>query len=83
MTIEIPKPNKADAVRRRIAKGICVKLQLPQDDVLAHIIGNGTESTSEGAVNTWLSELGRDPSRISFQEACDALLSDLMSRLDA
>ena len=83
MSITISKSNGATAVRRRLAKGICVKLRLPQDDALAHIIGDGTESTSEAAVNTWLSELRIDPSDISLQEACDALQSDLMARLDA
>ena len=57
MTINIPKPDRSDAVRRRLVKGICVKLQLPQDDVLAHIIGNGTESTSEAAVPFSMQEI--------------------------
>jgi hypothetical protein len=70
MTINIPKPEKADAVRRRLAKGICIKLRLPQDGGLAHIIGNGTESTSEAAVDTWLINNGVDPSRSSLQDAC-------------
>ncbi len=82
MTINIPKPDKADAVRRRLARGICIKLRLPQDDGLAHIIGNGTESTSEAAVDTWLIKTEVDPSRFSLQDACDALQRDLMARLD-
>ena len=83
MTINLPKRDTAKVARQRLAKGICVKLRLPQDDALAHIIGNGTENTSEAAVNTWLGGLGIDPSHISLQEACDALQSDLMARLDA
>ena len=81
MMINLPKRDTANVARRRLARGICVKLRLPQDDALAHIIGNGTECTSEAAVSTWLSGLGVDPSRISLQEACDALQSDLMARL--
>ena len=83
MISNLPKRDRANVARRRLARGICVKLQLPQSDALAHIIGNGTESTSEAAVNTWLDEYGLDPSRFSLQEACDALQSDLMARLDA
>ena len=82
MTIEISKPDRANSARRRLAKGMCIKLQLPMDDSLAHIIGSGTESTSESAVNTWLVEYGVDPSRISLQDACDALQRDLSDRLD-
>lgn len=82
MTITVSQPDIADAIRRRLAKGICVKLQLPQDDTLAHIIGNGTESTSEAAVSTWLSERGVDPLHFSLMDACDALQRDLMVRLD-
>ena len=82
MTFNLPKRDIANVARRRLARGICVKLQLPQDDALAHIIGNGTESTSEAAVNTWLSEYGVDPSHCSLQDACDALQRDLMARLD-
>ena len=83
MNMATATPNRDDAARRRLAKGICVKLRLPQDDALAHIIGNGTESTSEAAVNTWLSEYGLDPSHFSLLEACDALQRDLLVRLDA
>ena len=82
MTIAIPKPDKTSSARRRLAKGVCVKLQLPLDDSLAHVIGNGTESTSEAAVSHWLAELGADPFQTSLQEACNALLRDLSDRLD-
>lgn len=82
MTIEIRSPDKIDSARRRLARGICVKLQLPPDDGLAYIIGNGTETTSESAVHTWLSENGADPSLFSLQEACDTLQRDLSDRLD-
>ena len=82
MTIFIPKRNSTDAVCRRLAKSICVKLRLPQDDALSHVIGNGTESTIEGAVSTWLHENGVDPSQYSLQDACDALERELLARLD-
>ena len=82
MTISNPKPNRTNAVCRRLAKGICVKLRLPQDDALSHVIGNGTESTIEAAVSTWLHEHSVDPSQISLQDACDALERELLARLD-
>ena len=82
MTIAIPKPDQMNSARRRLAKGICAKLRLPLDDTLAHIIGHGTEHTSEAAVNTWLTDVGADPLVISLQEACDALQRDLSDRLD-
>ena len=82
MTFNIPNPDRPDVVRRRLAKGICIKLRLPQDDGLAHIIGNGTESTSEAAVDTWLINNEVDPARYSLQDACDALQRDLLARLD-
>lgn len=81
MTISIPKPDRPDVVRRRLAKAICIKLRLPQDDGLAHIIGNGTESTIEAAVDTWLIMNEADPLDFSLQDACDALQCDLMARL--
>ena len=81
MTIKIPRPDRTESARRRLARGVCAKLQLPVDDVLAHVIGTGKETSSEGAVVTWLDGSGFDPTRTTLQEACDALERDLSDRL--
>ena len=77
------RPDNSITAWRRLARGMCAKLRLPVDDVLAHIIGNGTEATSEAAVLTWLSQSKLDPMNTSLQNACDALQRDLSDRLDA
>ena len=82
MVIAIPRPDKTVSARRRLAKAMSAKLQLPVDDVLAHIIGSGTEACSEAAVSTWLNENGIDPSQVSLVDACDALERDLLDRMD-
>ena len=81
MTLNIARPSKTELARRRLARGVCAKLRLPVDDVLAHVIGTGKETSSEGAVVAWLDRSGFDPTQSTPQDACDALERELSDRL--
>ncbi|MEL6300134.1 MAG: hypothetical protein AAFR07_00675 [Pseudomonadota bacterium] len=83
MRISVSNIDRVAAARRRLAKSICARLNLPLDDRLAFVIGDGSEKTSEAAVLTWLVGRDVDPHQISLTDACGSLKRDLMDALDA
>lgn len=66
----------------RLARAISTKLNLPNDDSLAFIIGSGAERTSIEAVITWLRNAPENRHRESLNELCTQLSIDLEKRLD-
>lgn len=83
MIINTTRPGPIQLAQIRLAKGICAMLRLPGDDTLAHIIGSGSESSSEAAVVSWLADKEVDPSDTSIYDACEALRRELGAKLDA
>ena len=66
----------------RLARAISTRLNLPNDDSLAFVIGSGDERTSTEAVTTWLRNELDNINRLSFTEVCTRLSIDLKKRLD-
>ena len=66
----------------RLARAVSTKLNLPNDDSLAFLIGSGNERTSTEAVTTWLINELDNTNRLSFTDLCTQLSLELEKRLD-
>ncbi len=66
----------------RLARAISTKLNLPNDDSLAFLIGSGKERTSTEAVTTWLRNESENVHHLPLNEVCAHLSIDLEKRLD-
>ena len=55
---------------QKLSRAISAKLNLPQDDSLAFVIGSGVERTSIEAVTTWLQKAHPDTIQLPLRAIC-------------